>query len=312
MQIPPFFIRWVTRTHSVPMQTIGNLYGGALVLLITLLNTSSSSLVHGMPRGYHSFQLLFIEYIFCWGMFCLLFARSLKEIVRTRKPHLQCLRVVCNILGTFFLFEALKRLPLAINSALSLFSIVLSVLGSSLIFREKPNRMIIIGLAFALVGFLCLSRFHCSFSNALYLPILAAMAFSTASLTAKKLALFDSLHTLVFWQFTLQVILCGILCVFVWKPVSAELIWRMGGTALIIFTSIPLTLQAESFAAMAFLAPFKCLRILFSTVFGWLFFSEKLAPYDWIGIACILLAHLVLVRQRNNITSYYIRSQKKS
>lgn len=310
MQIPSLFIRIMNHLNYTSPQTIGNIYGALLSLFIMLIRTGGSSVIHSLPKSLHSIQILWIESSLIFVFLCLFFNRTLFTIIVTQKFWLQIAKAACNITGTFCLFEALKRLPLAISSTLSLSSILFSVIGSFLFFSEKLNMAIFIGILFAINGFILISGCEWShFSMALCFPIIAAFFFSLSTLISKEIALFDSLKTSVFWLFFIQTIFTAIPSYIVWTPITYAEISRIAVTATILLLSIPLTLQSESFSAIAFLAPFKCTRILFSSFFGWLFFHETLSKYSWLGISLIVLSHIILWKNHGRIASYYIHKK---
>ncbi|MDR0632922.1 MAG: hypothetical protein LBF84_02175 [Holosporales bacterium] len=76
-----------------------------------------------------------------------------------------------------------------------------------------------------------------------------------------------------------------------------------------VLISLAFSIQSETFSAAAFSAPFKCLRIFFSAVLGFLFFSEKISFVHLVGIMSIVCSYVFICKNCGKTTSYYI--QKK-
>lgn len=310
MHIPAGFARYVTRHGEKSIGAIGNLYGAALVVLVMVLRTGASAVIHGLPRSIGSLQLLFLESVFALFFLCGFFCvRCQFSLMRSRVPGLQCAAALCNVVGTWFLFEALKRLPLAISSALSLVSLTITVLGSCVLFGEKPSRGIVRGLVFTAFGIVGLTYSLVQPAGAVFFPVAAACCFACASLVAKRIAVSDPLLTSVWWRFVWQVAFTALPTLFYWRPISFSSYAAVGATGLVVLISIPLTLQAESFAAMAFLAPFKCLRILCAAVWGSVFFGETLTLAELGGMACMVAAYYLLFKNRGSMRSYFLTAR---
>lgn len=310
MKIPSSVVKACNLLGCKKLQSIGNFYGAFLAVFVMLIRTSASSIVHHMPKNINSIEILFIESFFGLIILSIVFAGNLNEIIRTKKPFLQLLKSIANILGTVCLFQALKYLPLGLSSTLSLSSTIFGIIGSLILFSEKPNLGIIISVILSLVGFGFISGVVVKeYSFSLLYPLVAAFFFSISTLISKEIALFDSLKTSLFCLFLYQTILTAFPAYLVFEPISFTIFVNIFLISCILLLSIPLTLQSESFAALAFLAPFKSLRVFCSSLFGFVLFQEKLPSKVFWGVICIIFSYVLIMRNNSQISSYYIKKK---
>jgi drug/metabolite transporter (DMT)-like permease len=286
-----------------------------------------------MPRGINSIQLLFIESTFALAIlfvFSFFISESnsfiiptkkqhndgqpkfsggiskIKRIVYTRKPVLQLAKGIANTAGTLFLFNSLKSLPLVVGSALSLSSIIFSVIGAAVFFAEKPKKEVWLATSLSLVGIMCLSHAF-EFSWALLYPIAASLCFSVGTLVSKELALFDSLLTSLFWILFLQIIFTAPFIYFSSPFFSSIDTFMLFITSVCIYAAFICGLQAEGFSALAITAPFKTIRVLFAALFGFIFFEEQISSKVFIGILCIVASYIFAYKNTHKTKSYFVR-----
>lgn len=310
MKIPTSIISLFSRFNRRDLGTIGNIYGGSLIICVMIMRTIASTIVHSLSLN--CLQILFFESIGALLIIGILWGKQLRIIIKTQKPFLQSAKAISNIIGTYFLFKGLQSLPLAINSVLSLSSTFFGVIGAFLFFMEKPSLNIIFSLILSVFGFILISGFLWNkWTLFLLYPLISALCFSISTLISKRIALFDSVKTSLLWLFLLESIITVIPCALTWSHLLVRDYIRVLCLALLILASIPLTLKAESFASIAFLAPFKCTRVLCSAFFGWLFFSETLSPSMWLGVIAILFSYFILLRNSHRVPSYYILQKGK-
>ncbi|MDR3285379.1 MAG: DMT family transporter [Holosporales bacterium] len=312
MKIPQFVVSILGYFRYTELQAIGNIYGAVLTFFVNIIRSIGSSVIHSLPKNISSIQSLFIESAFAFLFLFLFFLKDIKSIVLTKKPILQILKSCCNITGTYFLFEGIRSLPLVIYSVLSLFSIFFAAIGAFLFFLEKPSKSIIFSIFLSIFGVVFITKFKIqNFSISLLFPIISAFFFSLGTLLSKKIAIFDSLRTSLFWCFLLQIIFLAIPVNSVWQPVNFDTLFKLSITSLSILVAMALAIQAESFSAIAFCAPFKTLRVLFSALLGLLFFNEVIQLHTLIGIFCIIISYIFVCKSSKEIISYYVRKMGK-
>jgi drug/metabolite transporter (DMT)-like permease len=307
MKIPKCVVLIFEKFNCSDVGAIGNLYGALLILLATMIKVFSSTIVHSFPKKIPSMQILFVESAFAIFFICAFNIKSLKNMVKTEKLSLQIFKAICNTLGTICLFEGLKRFSLVVNSTLSLFSTFFSVLGAYIFFSETMNRSIAAALFFYFTGVIFLSKFDSQISPMfLFFPIVAAFLFSVSSLISKKIALFDSLKTSLFWVFFLQTLFTVGPSIIVWQYINLLNVFYIFIIAVSVFLALALALQAENFSALAFSAPFKSIRVLFSALIGMFFFGEKVSFILLVGIFCIIFSYIFLCKNCRKTTPYCV------
>lgn len=311
MKIPSFIVKIFFKFGLTEIQSIGNIYGTVLAVFVTIMRSFSSSIIHGLPK-IPSIEILFIESIFAFLILILFTLKDLKKIVKTRAPRLQLLKAIANLIGTFLMFESLKNLNLAVSSVLSLSSIFFGVVGSFFVFSEKPKIGIIFSIFLTCFGVFFISDLNVGHLSYKFLyPISAAFFFSLSTMFSKEIALFDSLKTSLFFTFLFQIIFTFYPAYKIWESVNFNDAVFIFATAAIILLSLALSLQSDTFSALAFSAPFKCIRVVFAAMFGYMFFDENISLLSFIGIVLIIFSYLLLCKNNKEITSYYIQKRGK-
>ena len=218
---------------------------------------------------------------------------------KTKYPKLQFLRSVALMMATTLFFFAFSKLGLAEASAIFNISPVLITLGAFLFLREQIGPRRVIGIFVSLLGALIIIRPGSGvFTIYAFLPLGAAIFYSTYSLVTRFVGADESPWTSLFYSAIFGAICYSIYIVFHWNPMSSNallltIIIGLFGTAGHICLIRALTLGEASLVA-----PFIYTNLLFTTIWGLVLFGNF--PDFWtIGGALIIVAAGVYVWARD-------------
>ena len=207
---------------------------------------------------------------------------------RTNYPKLQFLRSVALMMATTLFFFAFSRLGLAEASAIFNISPVLITLGAFLFLREQIGPRRLIGIIVSLLGALIIIRPGTGvFSIYALLPLGAAIFYSTYSLATRFVGTDESPWTSLFYSAIFGAICYSIYIAFYWNPMSNNailltIIIGLFGTAGHICLIRALTLGEASLVA-----PFIYTNLLFTTIWGFVLFSNL--PDFWTIVGALII-----------------------
>ena len=207
---------------------------------------------------------------------------------KTKYPKLQFVRSVALMMATTLFFFAFSRLGLAEASAIFNISPVLITLGAFLFLREQIGPRRVIGILVSLLGALIIIRPGSGvFTIYAILPLGAAIFYSTYSLATRFVGTDESPWTSLFYSAIFGAICYSIYIVFHWNPMS--------NNALLLTTIIGLfgtaghicLIRALTLGEASLLAPFIYTNLLFTTIWGFVLFSNL--PDFWTIVGALII-----------------------
>ncbi len=223
---------------------------------------------------------------------------------KTTRPMLHLVRALLGVAAIGLYIYSLILLPLAEVVVFS-FTQPLFFLPVALIFLGEKvplRRWIAAGIGF--VGICILIRPGTpSFNPYTVVPMISALMFAILDMLAKKMVIKESTKTLLFY-FALGTTVASLgPALWVWKsPTGLELFWMfcLGAGANLIQVCL---FKALSATQASRIAPFRYTELLFSIIFGYVFFNEIPSGYVLGGAALIIastvtLAHLEARREK--------------
>lgn len=215
------------------------------------------------------------------------FWRSPEKIsLALEQSYLAYARAFCLAAGTTLWFTALKYLPLADIAAFKLLSPLIVILGACLFLKERlsPQRLLVLGGCLVGAGFLFQKEFAKGWQGdthtaswAIFLPLLALLAFATSSLLAKRLLKKDSPQKVTFSLLILTTPLLGLFSSLDWVTPSAShffLLFLMGILSSVAYYTFN---KALELADLTYLMPFGLTRFIVSTFISCVIFGESLS-----------------------------------
>ncbi len=284
---------------NLPHFKKGNLYGAFLIVAIALVTTLSNSFTHSMPASFPSQQVLFLKAGFGLCLLLILRIKDFPKLLHTTFLPWHALKGISGALGNWFWIMAVINLPMADSSALSLTSALLTTLGAAYFFNERLNRWVIASIGIGFTGvLLILHPTSALFTWYSIFPLLSALAFSASSLIVKKVSLKDHSFTTLFYLLFFMTVYSFLPCLWSWQvPTTIILIKLFMIGALFLVGQFSL-IEAYTYAAAGFIAPFKFARFPLAIASGLLFFGEQVSLYTLLGGSLIIMSYYFVMKAK--------------
>ncbi len=269
-----------------------NLYGACLILCGGVTTAGANALTHSLSTKYAAMQVLFLKSLIGLLVLCGVCRRQLRAIISTNILAYHALKGVFGAIGNWFWITALLYLPLAACSALSLTSALMTSIGGWIIFKERFYWPVLIAGLFGFMGvYIILEPGWALFSYYAFFPLLSAASFSGSSLLIKKLAISDSSTTTLFYLMLFMTLFSSIPAFYAWVPfTNTDTLKTISVGAFYALTQLCI-IEAYTYAAASYIAPFKFVRFPLNVASGFLFFLEVPTIVTLVGAAIIALAY---------------------
>jgi len=127
--------------------------------------------------------------------------------------------------------------------------------------------------------------------------VLAALSYSIAAITVRKLALRDSPEAMVFWFLVLLAVFAGAIAVFNWRPVQREHLWVIAGIGLTgALGQVALT-HAFRLGEASQIAPLEYAALVWVVLLDLALWQALPDRMTWLGAAIIIASGLYLIRR---------------
>ncbi len=270
-------------------------HSGILWLLCdTTLVTGMTVLVKMQGASYPAVQLVFIRALIGLLLILPMIWRHRRQLVHSRDPLRNIMRISCNAVALTGNFVALTMLPLVLVNALGFTRPLVSMLMAVIMLGERVSRWRWIGAVFAFAGVLVMLAPDAYAWNFGLVAVLLSIVFGAlATIQTRMLHYENTTVMMVFYTAGLTVI-TFVPALFVWQPVRGEDWPALIGIGLLAQLGQFCFLRAYQIASASLLAPFGYLSIVFATASGYFFFDEAPDLRTLIGIVVIIAALQVI------------------
>ena len=265
------------------------------VLSFVLMDVIIKKLSNNFPTN----QIIFFRCVF--GLIPVLIMLFLtKSSLKTSKINLHIYRAFFASIAMFAFFKSFQLFPLADVSAISFASIMITTILAIYFLNEKVGFRRWIAIFIGFLGVLIILRPGSTvFNYYMLLPLLAALALSTAIIIMKSALKYDSPQTCSFYMHILvAIIMVGTLYNNFKIPSFNDFLLLffmglIGGVAQILATN------AYRISDVSFLAPIDYSAILWAITFGIIFFSDYPDIYVIAGsIVIVISTYYIIYREK--------------
>ena len=224
-------------------------------------------------------------------------------ILQTRRRGLQLLRGLLAVCSAAAFIFALRYVPLADAVAVSFVApFMVTILGALLLGeRVGVHRWSAVTIGF--IGMLVVIRPGLGVMHpAVFLVLLAALAFALRQILSRFLAASDRTATTVAYTAIASVLLLTVPLPFFWK--TPEHGWQLAlliGMAVCAAAGEFLVIRALEIAYAVVLAPVHYTLIIWATFYGWLVFDQIPDLWTWIGAAIIVATGLYIMHREHRL-----------
>lgn len=290
--------------HSRP-----NIYGAFMVVLVAALTALNNVITHGLPENIMTSQVVFFKSIVGLVILFLINLNKINRLYKTKIIQWHAFKGLMGLLGNLMWVMALRHIPIATASGLSMTSALLTAFGGWLFFQEPFRKPVLWCLLAGFIGMIViinpggnLFRVYTVF------PLASAAAFSASSLTIKRLARNDSSKTTLFYLLFFMTLFSVPGTLINWVPLTMIELRTLCVIGLLFALSQLCLIQAYTIAEASFIASFKYIKFPMNIMAGVLFFSEIPNFSTVLGGVMIISASAYLVvleknRKRKKINS---------
>ena len=241
---------------------------------------------------------------------CVIIAPRFSNVVKTNYPKLQATRSVLLMCATSCFFIGISQIGLAEATAIMDINPVLITLGAFLFLGENIGLRRTVGILISLIGAMIIIRPGTStFTIFALMPLLSAICFAAYSLTTLFIGRNEDPATSLLYTALTGALVYSILVPNYWQQIS------INSATLICLLAITGTsghfflIKAFSLGEASMLAPFIYAGLIFSAIWGILFFNEYPDKFSIFG-ALLIASSGIYVWYRETVTNQSPRNSE--
>ncbi len=281
-----------------------NLFKGILFFMTAILVISIvDTICKFFTKELHAIQIVwgyFIGINLTLWFFFFLKGEKLSKLMKTNKPILQILRPAFLVCSISSLFVGLTYLPLAEATAIGFVAPLFITILSVPILKEKVGIHRWIAILIGFTGVIIIIRPGGEFWQFVsIMPLLGAIFFALFQIFTRLLSGTEKTFTTLFYTGLGGLSWSSLIVPFVWIDPSQIHIIVFLATGMLGALAHLCMINAFDYSEASLLAPYNYTKLIWVTIFGYLFFEDIPSLEMWIGSGVIVLAGLyVLYRER--------------
>lgn len=286
--------------------TASSLRPALMVVLSIVVLSAMDALIKGFGPNAAVLQIVWLRYSAGALVALAIFLATGPHRINRQSLKANGLRSVVMIVAASSFFFAITRMPLVEAVTLSFTAPIFMVLIARVILGEPITARAIVGVGLGFAGVLVVAAGGMGANEAdggpTLLPmgiaaaLLAAVAYALGIILLRKHSTHDSIPALVFLQAAMAMVIMTPIGIATWSGIGANDLIAFAVIGLL--GTIGHILMASGFkhAHAARLAPLEYTNLLWATIFGVLFFSERPALTTFAGATLIIVACVIATR----------------
>ena len=207
-------------------------------------------------------------------------------------------RCICGVSAMYFGYQSLMFLSLAQASTIGFTKVFFTCLISSLIFSEKLNFKLIVLIFLGFLGIVLISKpGQIEINSGLYMALFSAMCVSGGIISISYLSKREETLTILFYHSLFSTII--FFSIF-YSKISFQSFDLIGSYFFITLTALlGQYFNTESYKNFETknVVILSYSRIIFSTIFGFMFFNEQLDFFSLLGILVVCLTSFLIQKK---------------
>ncbi|PXX42858.1 DMT family transporter [Aquitalea magnusonii] len=282
-----------------PHRTRGILLYSLAIFLLAVMDASAKWLTHGYPVG----EIIFFRSLFALPILLVLGLRHSSapaRLLATAQPWRHLLRGMVVMLTIVTFFMALRHLPLATVTVITLANPIFMLLLGLFWLGEQVGRQQWLAVGLGLIGVLVVCGLSgLQFNAYSLLAVASALSYALATLLTRQLSAHDSPATIA---------LLGTLLMLLFSALSAGRDWQWPGLAdWLVLLLLGLSGGLANFVnalslrdvPLSAVAPLEYSILLWAAALGYFFFAEMPGMSTWLGGALIIASGVVVARAKH-------------
>jgi len=207
-------------------------------------------------------------------------------------------RCICGVSAMYFGYQSLMFLSLAQASTIGFTKVFFTCLISSLIFSEKLNFKLIVLIFLGFLGIVLISKpGQIEINSGLYMALFSAMCVSGGIISISYLSKREETLTILFYHSLFSTIIFFLIF---YSKISIQSFDLIGSYLLITLTALlGQYFNTESYKNFETknVVILSYSRIIFSTMFGFMFFNEQIDLMSLLGILVVCLTSFLIQKK---------------
>jgi drug/metabolite transporter (DMT)-like permease len=278
-----------------------NFIGSALTLTSALIYAIQTALIKGWGKEISIPIIIFIQSVACMILIMpAIFAKGsqrAKQLMKTNNVKIHFLRTVFSLGISYFLFSAVKFIPLVDAALLTNTAPLIMPFLGWLFLSQKINHRLWLPLIIGFIGIILVLRPNGEvFQAASLLGLGAAVCMAASIMLIRRASKTDSALTNVFYYFLFSLPISAIIAAIFWNPISWHAIFIVVGIGVLFF-SVQMTLvYATKFVSAQTVGSLYLFNIVFSALIGWMVWHAALTPLMILGVAVTIIGAIYTIQ----------------
>lgn len=283
--------------------------GAAMLMVAACLFTVMVTLIKFIGANLHVTQILFVRQLVMSLIVMPQILNGFPGALATSRPMLQLVRIALAITAMLCGFTAIIHMPLADVTAIGFSKSFFITIFAIFVLAESvgPRRWLAVLVGFFGVAIM-LGPGSSGFSGYAVLALVGAAAAGMVMVLIRLLSRTETATTILSWQALGVGIAMALPAFYFWKwptPIEWLLLAAMGG---ISYVAQMANIMAYRWGEASVLASLDYVRLLYATLFGWLFFATLPNVSTWIGAGIIVAASIYTVWREDRRNQRLARS----
>ena len=276
--------------------------GIALMIAATLMFTLMDVCAKALSTRVDTVQTLWARYTVQMVLVTLIVSPRLRSVIHTERLGLQVFRAIVLLGTTGFFFFGFKKMSLIETTALMQTAPILIMIGAAVFLGETFGIRRAVAAAVALIGAMIVLRPGTdAFTPYALLTLGGVICYSTYALATRYAGRGEDVWTSLFYTGTVATLVLCVMVPFFWQPLEASDLPYMLGVGLLGTMGQLLLIRALSMAPASLLAPFTYVALIFSSVWGVVFFNNYPDGPVYIGALVIVGAGLYVWHRETRV-----------
>lgn len=229
-----------------------------------------------------------------------------RRLVQTRRTGLVWLRGASQVLISFCLIFALRRLPLAEATAILYLSPIIVLVCARQFLHERIGRLRAAAGLLGLIGVVFVAHPGGALDGiGVILALLAAFGTSLYQLLSRLLATTETAMTLLFYSAVSGTLFFSLLLPWNWQgpsPTTLDFVLFLGLGLAGCFGHYALTWSFRQ-APASLLAPLSYLQLVWAALLGWIVFDQFPDTTSLVGMGILILAGIVIAIEGQRLSA---------
>lgn len=284
----------MNRFHRLP----DNLKGAVILMLASFGFSLMVALIKFAGERLPVSQILFIRQAGMVIMLVPALSTHFPDVLRTRRPGLQMLRIVGALVAMLFGFTAIINMPLADAVALGFAKSFFITIFAVFVLKETVGLHRWSAVAVGFIGVLImLQPGSAGFSVFGLYAVIGAASAGAVMVMIRLLSRTEPANTILAFQALGVGIVMAVPAIYQWvTPTTHEWV-LLALIGIVSFYAQKANIYAFKYGEASLLASLDYVRLIYATALGWLLFEQLPGMGTWVGAGIIVIASIYTVHR---------------